>query len=59
MCTFPRHRLDEIIRETVCKLLEDNKEISDGCHRYIKKKSREGNQIPFGDRGSDLVDREK
>lgn len=45
--TFAKNRLGEIIRETVCKLLEDNKEISDSYHGPIKKKSCQGNQSPW------------
>lgn len=58
-CTFPRNRPREKIRGTVWKLLEDNKEITDSYHVSIKKKSCQSNQTPCGDRGSDLVDREK
>lgn len=58
-CTFPRNRLGEIIRDTVCKVLEDIKEISDSYHRSIKTKSCQGNQTPCGNRDSDLIDGEK
>lgn len=57
--TFPRNRVAEIITETVCKLLEGHKEISDCYPGSTKKNSCWSNPAPCGGRGSDLVDRDK
>lgn len=48
--------LEQIIKETICKHLEDNKEMSYSQHGFVKNKLCHTNVIFFPPRIVDLVD---
>lgn len=56
---FLTDRRGQTSREALCKLLGDNEEIRDSHHGPIEEESRQGNQPPGGDGGSELAVREK
>ncbi|CAM5164334.1 unnamed protein product [Eretmochelys imbricata] len=56
LTSVPRIIMEQIIRQSICKHLEDNKVISNSQHGVVKNKSRQTNLIAFSDRITSLVD---
>ncbi|CAM4536017.1 unnamed protein product [Caretta caretta] len=56
LTSVPRKIMEQIIKQSVCKCLEDNNMISNHQHGFVKNKSCQTNLIPFFDRVTSLVD---
>ncbi|CAM4578709.1 unnamed protein product [Lepidochelys olivacea] len=57
LMSVPRKIMEQIIKQSICKHLENNKVINNSQHGFVKNKLCQNNLIAFFDRVTNLVDR--